>query len=500
MRALKSTFFIFFLFICFFGNSQTQGIAFEAVGKGAATTFVSDYHCLGINNSALGWGTGFKDKHFTMGLTEFGAGVYSDALNVGQLKNLYGSIKDAITNNSNAQFNWQQAQQTAGEYAAAGVNMFAHYNWFGFSYQNQKFGGIAFNITENYNWNSRLNARTTDLIFNGRLADYFDSLTIVINGDTSMIANVGNLSQDTLNAVIQGNISVPLNISEITKGSEVKAVWNRHFNFGYGRKIFGKDSVFVVYGGIGGRFIQSVAMFNMTSNEDGLYMYSSMSPNFNLDYGSIANGNPSTSTETGRLLPKVVGNGFGIDLSASIIMFNKLKIAAAVNNIGNVTYTRNVYKVNDTLVSSVTLNGLSDYNVTQAVNQMLNTGGILSLQGQEKYTIENASNFRLGASFDIGKVASLGFDLVTPFDKSNPGSIANAVFAFGGEVKPIKWLSISAGYFGGGIYQNNIPLGIRFILKDGAYEFGISSYDALSFFMEKSNSISTSFGFARFRF
>lgn len=481
-------------------NAQTQGVAYESVGKGAATTFVTDYHCLGINNSALGWGTGFKDKQFTMGLTEFGAGVYSDALNVNQLKNLYGSVKDALLNKTSSQFNWQQAQQNAGEYARAGVSMFANYNWFGFAYQNDKFGGIAFNITENYNWNSKLNDRTSNLIFNGQLADYFDSLTIAINGDTTMIANVGNLSQDTLNAVIQGNISVPLNISELTKGSEIRAVWNRNFNFGYGRKIFGKDSVFVLYGGIGGRFIQSVAMFNMTSDDNGLYMYSSMSPNFNLNYGSVANVNPSTFTDKGGLLPKVVGSGFGLDISASMILFNKLKIAAAVNNFGQVTYTRNVYRVNDTLLTSVTLNGLNDYNITQAVNQMLNDGGILSLQGQEKYTVQNAANFRLGASLDLGKIASVGFDLVAPFDKANPGSIANAVFAFGGDVRPIKWLAISAGYFGGGIYKNNIPLGIRFILKEGAYEFGISSYDALSLFLEKSNSISASFGFARFRF
>ena len=40
--------------------NQTQGIAYSAVGKGVATTFVTDYHCLGINTSALGWGTGYS--------------------------------------------------------------------------------------------------------------------------------------------------------------------------------------------------------------------------------------------------------------------------------------------------------------------------------------------------------------------------------------------------------------------------------------------------------
>ena len=100
-----------------------------------------------------------------------------------------------------------------------------------------------------------------------------------------MIANSANLSADTLNSVILGSISVPLKLSAITNGSEIRSVWNRYYNFGYGRKLFGKDSVFVVYGGVGGRFIQSMAMFNMQSNESGLYMYSSVTPRFNIDYG-----------------------------------------------------------------------------------------------------------------------------------------------------------------------------------------------------------------------
>jgi hypothetical protein len=241
-------------------------------------------------------------------------------------------------------------------------------------------------------------------------------------------------------------------------------------------------------------------MFNMVSDENGLVMYSSVSPNFNIDYGSVANSNISTFKEKGKTLPKVVGNGYGIDLSASIIIFNKLKIAAAVNNIGKVTYDRNVYQVNDTLLTRVSLAGLSDYNVTQSINQLLNDGGILTLKGREKYTVKNAADFRFGASMEFGKILNVGIDIVAPFNNDNPGSIANPVYSVGGEIRPVKWLALSVGYFGGGIYKNNIPVGINFILKDGGYEFGISSYDALTFFTKNSNSISAAFGFARFRF
>ena len=74
----------FFISSVFNVNSQTQGISYTAVGKGVATTFVTDYHSLGVNTSALGWKNEY-DKKFTMGMTEFNLGMYSDSLNVDRL-------------------------------------------------------------------------------------------------------------------------------------------------------------------------------------------------------------------------------------------------------------------------------------------------------------------------------------------------------------------------------------------------------------------------------
>ncbi|MFN5149395.1 MAG: DUF5723 family protein [Flavobacteriia bacterium] len=500
MRTLCSV--ILFTFsIALIANSQTQSIAYTAVGKGVATTFVTDYHSLGVNTSALGWGTGYEKKRFTIGMTEFGAGIYSDSMSSDKLKKLYRAAKAQILGSQPDTINWQEQADAAADYSRAGISMFANYNWGGFSFQTPKFGGIAFNVRESYQWYSRLNEETTDIIFKGKLSNYFDSLTIAMNGDTTVIANSANLSQDTLGSVILGTISNPLNLAQITKGSELKAVWNRYYSFGYGRKIFGKDSLFVLYGGVGGRFIQSMAMFNMESDGTSLRMYSSITSNFNIDYDALAVAqNPSAFNKKSGLIPSVVGNGYGLDVSASAILFNKLKVAAAVNNIGQVKYTRNVYKVNDTLLTQVSVNGLSDYNVTQSVNQLLRKGEILSYEGQEEYILKNSADFRFGASMQFGKILNVGIDIVAPFDSNNPGSIANPVYSIGGEIRPLKWIAISAGYFGGGIYKNNVPVGLNFILKDGAYEFGISSYDALSFFMDNSNSISAAFGFARVRF
>ncbi|NVK65112.1 MAG: hypothetical protein HWE22_11025 [Flavobacteriales bacterium] len=496
MKAIIALF-AFLFTLSFNFHAQTQGIAYPAVGKGVATTFVTDYHSLGINSSALGWGNEYNKK-FTTGSSEFNLGIYSDSLNSDKLKALYKSIRQTVTDKETDTAGWQAQRQYAMDYLNSGIAFDMSFNWAGFSFQSEKLGGFAFNISENYSWYSRFNDNTTDLIFNGRVANYFDSLTVVFGTDTSRIANSASLSDDTLNAVIQGTASVPLGLREFMNGTEIRFAWNRYYNFGYGRKVFGKDSTFVLYAGIGGRFIQSMAMFNAVANDDEFYVYSSFNSNYDIDYGAAASGNPSAFTSTGNI-PKPVGTGYGIDLSASAIIFNKLKVAAAVNNIGSVTYTRNVYSVNDTLVASMELAGLGNYNITNSVYNLLEDGGVISLEGEEKYTLKNAATYRLGASFELGRVR-VGMDVVGPFDRDNPGSLTNPVVSVGGDVRVFKWLRLSAGYLGGGLYKHNVPVGINFAFGGGTYEFGVSSRDALTFFLDGSNSVSTAFGFARFRF
>lgn len=476
-------------------NAQTQNSAYTAVGKGVATTFLTDYQCLGINNSALGWGTGFDNTRFTLGTSELHIGIQSSALNKERLQNAYQAIMNEVRGNNEDPFDVQQQIDAAQDYAEAGIAVNANYNWFGGSFQSEKFGGIAVSISENYNWYSRLNNQTSDLIFSGRLSGYFDSLTIAMNGDTSTIANNPNLSQDTLNSVFRGTANDPLLLSQITDGSRIKFVWNRYFNFGYGRKIFGSDSTLAFYAGVGGRYIQSMAMFDLDSDGQGITVNSAVSPFFDINYGTGMN-----SMSNSGALPESVGQGYGVDLSASIILLDKIRLAASVNNIGNVTYTRNVYSVRDTLVESITLPGLEDANIPESMNQLSEDGGLLNLVGEQEIVVQNAANFRLGGSINFNDKVHVGVDIVAPFNSDAPGSLQNAVLSVGGDVRPLKWLQLSAGYFGGGVYAHSIPIGVNFIIGGGKYEVGVSSRDMLSFFLDDANSLSAAFGFARFRF
>ena len=153
----------------FSGFSQTQGIAYTAVGKGVATTFVSDYHSLGINSSALGWRNEYG-KRFTTGSSEFGFGVYSDSMNVDKLRDLFGAFRTQLSGGTNSEATREQQRQFARDFAGSNVAISANYNWFGFAFQHEKFGGIAVNVSENYQWNSTLGQRASDILFNGKFA------------------------------------------------------------------------------------------------------------------------------------------------------------------------------------------------------------------------------------------------------------------------------------------------------------------------------------------
>jgi hypothetical protein len=481
------------------GIAQTQHSAYTAIGKGVATTYLTDYQAIGINASALGWiGLNGVTKKTTMGSLEFAFGIASPELNSERLSNATNSIIDRARGN-NAPLDFQKQLDAAGDFAEAGIAINADLSYFGISYQDEKLGGIGIAVRENYNWFSQLNETTSDIVFRGQLSSIFDSLQIAINGDTSLIANGNNISNDTLAAVIAGRLNNPILLSELTEGSSIKFNWNREFNIGYGRKILGNDSTLAIYGGVGARFIQSVAHFDFESNENGMTMTSALSPTFGILYSDPAS-NPSAVPNNNNFIPSLTGTGYGIDFAGSAILLNRIRIAAAVNNIGSVTYNRNVYTIRDTLIGEIATTGLDNYDITQSLDQLLNAGGLFNLTGTEDLVVPNSATFRFGGSMDFSKKLSAGIDIVAPFNRDIPGSIANPVLAIGGDFRPFDWLQLSTGYFGGGIYKNNIPVGINFILKEGAYEFGVASRDAISFFTDNANSLSFAMGFARFRF
>lgn len=485
------------LIISSISMAQTEYIAYPSAGKGVASTFVTDYHALGINPANLGW-QAYSDKKITTGTTEFGLSVYSSALKKQDLRdNILGVIKSGSLDTLSTDQKIQAAKDFGGSDFAFNFDN----NIFGFSYQSPKFGGIAVSIRTRASWNSNFSSDFSKILFQGQEASYFDSLVYFNGIDTVTVANTGTYG-DSTGAVLSGQASIPLNLSQLLDGTYLRLSWNREYHIGYGRKILDLDSNLIVYAGVGAKYIQGIAYFDLSSENGELKMVSAMSPGFDINYGLAALTNPSALPAGGaqNFFKSSVGEGWGFDVGANVLLFKKLHLAASVTNIGQMTYTGNVYEAVDTLVVDFSNAGLADMNVTNSVPEMLEESGLLKIRGKESFTVSLPGTFRMGGSIELGKIAHLGIDMVAPFNKV-PGSFNGFAWGMGGDIKLANGaVTLMTGITGGGGYDLQMPIGINFALKGGTYEFGVSSRDAVTFFKDNAPTLSLAMGFARIRF
>jgi hypothetical protein len=472
--------------------AQNEFIAYPATGKGVSSTFVTDYHCLGINPANLGWQS--YEKSVTMGSSEFGLSIHSDSLAKQDLRdNIWGVARSGSLDTLSYDQKIYAMNSFASDFA---FNW--DYNMFGISYQNPKFGGIAFSLRSRATWASSFSTEFSSMLFQGSFSNYFDTLQYFDGTDTVNIANYENMRPDSAGNVLGGTASVPLNISDLVGDSYLRLSLNREYHIGYGRRLLNIDSVFSLYGGIGFKYIQGIAMMDLSTDENGvLQMYSAFSPGFQIDYAAGLNSLPQ---QTQTFWRSSVGQGFGLDIGANITIFNKLHLAASVTNIGSMTYTGNVYEMVDTLVVSYTQDGLDDMNIANSVPEMLEESGLFTLRGLTEKKVSLPGTLRFGASIELGKFAHIGAEIVAPFNDV-PGSINGFAYGLGGDIKLAKGkVILMAGFTGGGGYDMQVPLGINFCFGGGAYEVGVASRDAVTFFSQNSPTISAAFGFARVRF
>ena len=329
---MKKFFAIYFLIVSVYGFAQQEYSSFTNAGRGCATTFATDYEALGINPANLGWAWKFSNKKFAMGFAEFGASISSDALTKDQLRS---SVTSIISGNSN-NLTYQQKIDAANSFAQAGTTMNIDASIFGAAITTKKAGGFAFRIVDHMQLYTKFGSNAANLFFLGKTSSIFDSLTIVTSAGTSQnIANHPNLSSDTAKLVMQGYSNAPQLLSKVLDGSEIKLTWTREYNFSYGRKIFG-DSIFALFGGVGIKYVQGLALLEVQSSNNQLTGFSSITPAFNINYGAAA-AQANQVTQSGGL-PKTVGNGYGFDFGVNAIIKNKLKIGVAINNVGSIVW------------------------------------------------------------------------------------------------------------------------------------------------------------------
>ncbi len=475
------------------GFAQQEFSSFCNTGHGGATTFATDYQATGINPANLGWRNKYG-KTVTMGFSEFTGSLYSEALKKDELRNV---LSDLIKGGG-TKFTYDEKMAAARNFSETGFTINADLGSFGIAVDTKVAGGFAFRINDHFQFTSKLGNKAADLLFLGKTSSVFDSIQIQLaNGATDWIANHANLDPDTAKMVLQGKAAIPLQLSKLLNGTDMTLMYYRDYNLSYGLKVLG-DSNFAVYGGVGLKYIQGIALLNIRSENNVLSGYSSLSPAFGIDYGTAA---AATNAVSGAgFPPKSVGSGFGFDIGADVVI-RKFKIGAALINTGSINWTGNVYEMQDTLFISTTNPGMENYNIfSQFKNMFGKDGGLFKLKGQQSKTTTLPGMFRAGASIGIGKIAELGIDCIVPTTSGIPGTIENPIIGIGGDLWLAPWVKFQAGFITGGNYSNQIPVGLIFTAPGGKYEAGIASRDAITFFVQKGPTISLSTGFIRMRF
>ncbi|MCB0395962.1 MAG: hypothetical protein KDD36_04885 [Flavobacteriales bacterium] len=473
--------------------AQQERSVFSASGRaGVSTSFVTDYQTIGINPANLGLPSKYPDKHVSFGFFEWAHSIHSEALTKPDLRN-------SIRNIDSDEFTYQDQVDAARSFAQAGVSVNADLTLFGIGVNTKKIGGFAFGIKERIQWYSIFNETTSDILFLGYNAPYFD-WKVMTNGDTLM-ANDPNFNPDSVTSGISAS---PKLISSLMNGSRVTMSWVREFNFAYGVKLFGvaKDEgegdKLALFGGIGFKYLAGVAIIDIGSENNQLSAFSAVTPFLDIDYGSAGDANPSAVEQSGGL-PNTVGSGMGIDLGLTLTLNDNVKISAAMTDMGSMTWDGNVYQMNDTLVINTNSGGFESYNIFAEAPKILSDSGTFNWDGVVERKEKLPTVIRAGASIMFSEKLEVGIDAVMPAN-TEPGNIENPLVAAGLDFRALPWLRLSSGLIVGGNYGFNLPAGIGILMgENGGWEMGIATRDVLTYFSPNNPTLSMSFGFLRFR-
>ncbi|MEM7036030.1 MAG: DUF5723 family protein [Bacteroidota bacterium] len=463
----------------FLAQAQHEMSAFTATGRaGVSTTMVRDYQSLGINPANLGMirntnNTLEKPKIVSFGIGEFAISVHSDALSKDALgRNLFSL--NALSGGGDS-LDWAAKAQAALDFADKGVELAADVLGAGVAITpSRAVGGFAIGVRDRFKSSFRFNTDAADLFFNGYNASYFDS-TAVINGDT-----VGFATQ-------------PLTLTGLFNGSRFSLNWYRELHFAYGRVLLDEESV-KIYAGVGAKYIMGMGYMDVDVRE-GFSAFSALGPVFDIDYG--ANTSPSSVGTGGG---STVGTGLGIDagITLSFGAEEQFKVGASITDLGSITWDGNVYTANDTILPSLTDNGIDSYNLVDEIEEFGAQTNFVQWAGTQEVKVSLPTLLRFGASYRVVDQLELSADMVVPFSES-AASLDKALFAFGVDVRPISAIRISTGLSTGAEFGMGIPVGLYFTAPQQIYEIGIASRDAITFFTQNTPTLSMAMGFLRFK-
>ncbi|MCK5339065.1 MAG: hypothetical protein KAJ50_09645 [Bacteroidales bacterium] len=452
--------------------SQLDGGAFNSTGSGFSVVSLNDYQSLGVNPANLGWQKSSHKMH--VGFFEFGLSIYSEPLTKSMVYNdLLGNSTD-FTDQS-------QRNDAIKRFTDTELLIDISNTLFGFSYQDEKLGGFAFAVRQRISWRSTLNEQASEFLFEGYNSPYFDSIVIQPNGDTI------------------GYSTNPDEASKLYNPTDISHLFYNEFVLGYGRKLVDKEN-FKFYAGIDLKILQGYGMLNYNSiSATQVEGYQALSPSYGVKYDEPT---PSELTGSGW---QTAGMGFGIDIGVSFEIYQKTRIAIALNDVGAIKWDGNVYQGENVPIWKIETPGIDNYNIfSESGGIIADNSNLGEWKGLKNKTVSTPMHLRAGANHQAMDELAFGLEILIPLGSDDlPGAYVNPYYAAGAQYSPAKWFQLSAGVSYGGGYGLNIPLGLTFrpINNESIiWEAGFASRDILTWFKTNDPVVSMVFGFLRFGF
>ncbi|TAF34211.1 MAG: hypothetical protein EAZ67_04220 [Cytophagales bacterium] len=464
------------------------GTPFTAVGRGgAATTFATDYHAIGVNAANLGVKKSFRDPRITVGFFEPNIRFFSSSLNVNE--QLAANQPLLRPNKSVSQFSTPEEKRNAVEKYANEVHGFdAEVTLFGLAINLGRFGGIGFKMSDRISQAVSLNPLTTSILFEGHNSSYFKFVQL---NNGSILPNE-DLTDDQRSKVRTGFTpeSEASNYGEIMDGSSLQMIWFRTYNLSYGCQLIDTYN-FDLHVGAGIRTIDGMMLASLSAENKTLSeAIFAFSPSFGLALGNDSSvvkspnfaGFQDNLTLGGLYTsPQPVGSGRGYDIGINMVIKKNLFIGIALNEIGQIIWNANTFRITNGTLAQVTGPGYNTYNLMAFNPSFLGFGGTrtpFGLTGSAEFSLDLPTTLRMGVSYEFFKTAHIGLDVCLPQNDA-PGSLNKPLYALGGDLKPNRILRLSAGVSSGGNQGAliNFPVGIFYESFKKTLELGVATSD-----------------------
>jgi hypothetical protein len=468
---------LFFIILPLSLSAQQEYSSVLASGSGLTSTILSDYQCIGINPANLGINP--KGRKVYFGLADISAGLYSEPLRKSDISNLF---KDNELNDN-------ERLNTIQRFTEGNLNGQVNVGLLGISYHDDRIGGFGMAIRERGFFNINLNGMAAELLWLGFNSDYFDQKVLdEINGQ-----------------IIAGVSSQPKPAAELFKGTSYGMFWAREYNLSYGTMVF-QTPALKIYAGAGVKYFMGYAMAEIRVDGERFYGYSSMSDVFGIEYAfgnaSLAgqlNTSPFKASNAGNNAFTPCGNGIGADLGFSMLIDNQLMVSCAINDIGSISWTKNVYEASFSAnISRIEMAGIPNESFHDIINAFIVEDDLFEWKELSSIPIRLPTTMRMGGLYQVSETLDAGLDFVLPLNNA-PGSKNQPLTSVGARLKAGNWVSLTGGVSVGGGVGLNFPLG--FTLSTGnAWEFGIATRDLASLIKDNSPHLSVTMGFLRFSF